>query len=199
MSRTTSWTIALVLAGLVWLGVGGRVDAAYTRPSPYPVSPGVSRPAHMPGWDWRRTYPWSPYNYGRNPYNPIIVPYPYYVSPYPYPVPAGPAYTPAPPAQPPVAADPSADLPTVSGPLTTPPPGTALLRVRVPDTWATVSFNGQDSVTSGTQRTFVTPRLPSGGNSYTVSASWARGGQPVRQQQVVNVLPGQTSVIDFGR
>jgi hypothetical protein len=33
----------------------------------------------LPGWDWWRTYPWSPYNYGRNPYNPIrIYPYPGY-------------------------------------------------------------------------------------------------------------------------
>jgi hypothetical protein len=39
----------------------------------------------MPGWDWRRTYPWSPYNYGRNPYNPAVVPYPY-VAPYSYPI-----------------------------------------------------------------------------------------------------------------
>jgi hypothetical protein len=40
-----------------------------------PVQPVV--PNHMPGWDWWRIYPWSPYNYGRNPYNPIVYPYPY--------------------------------------------------------------------------------------------------------------------------
>jgi hypothetical protein len=45
-----------------------------------PVQPMV--PGRLPGWDWQRTYPWSPYNYGRNPYNPIILPYPY---PYAYP------------------------------------------------------------------------------------------------------------------
>ena len=45
-----------------------------------PVQPVV--PSHMPGWDWWRTYPWSPYNYGRNPYNPIIYPYPYPYPPY---------------------------------------------------------------------------------------------------------------------
>jgi hypothetical protein len=33
----------------------------------------------MYGWDWWRTYPWSPYNYGRNPYNPAVLPYPYVV------------------------------------------------------------------------------------------------------------------------
>jgi hypothetical protein len=33
----------------------------------------------MFGWDWWRTCPWSPYNYGRNPYNPAVVLYPYIV------------------------------------------------------------------------------------------------------------------------
>ena len=45
-----------------------------------PVRPVV--PGRLPGWDWWRTYPWSPYNYGRNPYNPIILPYPYPYYPY---------------------------------------------------------------------------------------------------------------------
>jgi hypothetical protein len=45
-----------------------------------PVRPVV--PGRMPGWDWRRIYPWSPYNYGRNSYNPIILPYPYVYPPY---------------------------------------------------------------------------------------------------------------------
>ena len=50
-----------------------------------PLSPAVLPPNRMFGWDWWRTYPWSPYNYGRNPYNPAVVPYPYVV-PYRYPV-----------------------------------------------------------------------------------------------------------------
>jgi hypothetical protein len=55
-----------------------------------PVRPVVTN--HMPGWDWRYIYPYSPYNYGRNPYNPIVYPYPY---PYPYPyTPYYGAYTP---------------------------------------------------------------------------------------------------------
>src|ERR1041384_6167673 len=56
-------------------------------------------PNRMPGWDWWRTYPWSPYNYGRNPYNPIVYPYvqPYpvytpYATPYPYGYAAQPDY-----------------------------------------------------------------------------------------------------------
>ena len=50
-----------------------------------PLPPAVLPPNRMFGWDWWRTYPWSPYNYGRNPYNPAVVPYPYVV-PYRYPV-----------------------------------------------------------------------------------------------------------------
>ena len=34
----------------------------------------------MPGWDWWRTYPWSPYNAWKNPYW-----YPPYNGNYPYP------------------------------------------------------------------------------------------------------------------
>jgi hypothetical protein len=37
-------------------------------------------PRHPPGWDWWRTYPWSPYNAWRNPYW-----YPPYNNYYPYP------------------------------------------------------------------------------------------------------------------
>ena len=50
-----------------------------------PGSPAVLPPNRMYGWDWWRTYPWSPYNYGRNRYNPAVVPYPYVV-PYRYPI-----------------------------------------------------------------------------------------------------------------
>jgi hypothetical protein len=50
---------------------------------PQPIRPvGPVVPSPMPGWDWWRIYPWSPYNYGRNPYNPIIYPYPYPYVPY---------------------------------------------------------------------------------------------------------------------
>ena len=193
MTRAATLLPALALAGLVWLTAAGTADAYAPRPH--------FTPRHMPGWDWWRTYPWSPYNYGRNPYNPIIVPGPYYYGypyPYEYPMMTGPA-APAPATPPAAVTDPSAGLPTASGPLPSPPPGTAIIRVKVPDTWAQVSFNGVDSVTSGTDRTFVTPRLNTAGTSYTVSASWDRGGQLVRRQQVVGVLPGQTRVVQFAR
>jgi hypothetical protein len=46
---------------------------------PRPLQSSVFPPNRLPGWDWQRTYPWSPYNYGRNRYNPAVFPYPYLV------------------------------------------------------------------------------------------------------------------------
>ena len=61
-----------------------RVQPAYgpanalpeRRPAPDPSNRG----GRMPGWDWWRTYPWSPYNAWKNPYW-----YPPYNRNYPYP------------------------------------------------------------------------------------------------------------------
>jgi hypothetical protein len=134
MRRTPIFAVALSLGVTTWLVSAPPADAATYRPW-HPATPVVGQTRHMPGWDWWRIYPWSPYNYGRNPYNPIVVPYPYYVDPYP-------AYTPLPPATVTVPAE--LRLPSVTGPLASPPPGTALLRVQVPDSWARVSFDGHE-------------------------------------------------------
>src|SRR5262245_50622074 len=76
-------------------GMGARPMMPLERPQmplerPLPPFQPANQPNHMPGWDWWKIYPWSPYNYGRNPYNPIIYP-PYYpdYNPYPY----GPDYS----------------------------------------------------------------------------------------------------------
>ena len=69
----------------------------------------------------------------------------------------------------------------------------------MPQAWATVSFNGHDSFTSGKERTFVTPTLSTSGGSWTVSANWTQNGQPVRSEQTVRALPGQVQVVTFGR
>src|SRR5438093_452151 len=87
---------ASVAAGLLALAAvlaPGRLEAAsparqVVRPRPIgerplmpiqPVGP-RSNPGIVPGSDWWRIYPWSPYNYGRNPYNPAY--YSPYTSPY---------------------------------------------------------------------------------------------------------------------
>ena len=86
-----------------------------TVPERRPAADLAHRNGRLPGWDWWRIYPWSPYNYGRNPYNPIwIYPYPSYrYSRTPYMLPTYPSYpvygglNTAPSASPPAAAAPS--------------------------------------------------------------------------------------------
>jgi uncharacterized protein (TIGR03000 family) len=164
----------------------------------HPVMP-VMNPQHMPGWDWWRIYPWSPYNYGRNPYNPIILPYPMYYSGYPYPlyVPPAPGYASGYAGAVPQLSQPSPVQPT-AGPAIA-PPDAALVVVRVPDPSAQVLFNGEQTYTRGqTVRQFATPELAAGKTySYTVTASWTRDGQPVTEERQVKVRRGQVSTVDF--
>lgn len=180
---------ASLIAGTLTLAVALCLTAPiYASAATYYHHPDVHHGVR-PGSDWWRIYPWSPYNYGRNPYNPVVVPYPYYVPTYPN-------YVPQPPATPTVPA--SLSLPTATSSQGVPYPGTALINVTVPTTWARVSFDGHDSYTSGTHRTFSTPQL-SGAQSYAVSASWQQYGHPVVQQRSVTVLPGQTVDVNFAR
>jgi uncharacterized protein (TIGR03000 family) len=157
----------------------GRARAVAYRPV-YPSG-------HMPGWDWQRIYPWSPYNYGRNPYNPIIVPsyvnpQPVYVNPTPV-MPAAPAVV------------------TYSPVSVSPTPHTGVVRVTLPDTFAQVQFNGQVTPGVGSTRYYVTPPLSPGQVvQYNVSATWTGNvGQTVYGQHNARVMPGQTTVIYFGR
>ena len=85
MRKTLHFLVLALLSGgaFLWTGASQAQDRGVrplpTRPPNYqPNFP----PNRMPGWDWWRIYPWSPYNYGRNPYNPIIYPYPYPYPPY---------------------------------------------------------------------------------------------------------------------
>jgi uncharacterized protein (TIGR03000 family) len=158
------------------------------------------RPNHMPGWDWWRYYP---YVNNRYPYYP---PYPYpYPSPYPYPAPYPyPVYTPgtavSTPAVPAVSdlSGAAREVPSVSGPLAVPPPRTAILRVRVPDPSAQVAFDGQNTATTGTVRTFVTPTFRTADpQTYTVTANWVRNGMPVSERREVSIQSGQVRTVDF--
>jgi uncharacterized protein (TIGR03000 family) len=179
---------------------------------------------HMPGWDANRIYPWSPYNYGRNPYNPIITPYPppYYPLPYygsyrqPEDYGGQPVYEPedrslstmygphnisAPDgAMFPSHRGQSVGLPQPTGELKLPPPGAAIVQVRVPATFAHVLFDGERTYTSGTTRYFVTPELPDGKTChYTVSASWKDGDNDAQKERKVEVTAGHTTLVDFTR
>ena len=78
MRKTLHFLVLALLSGgaFLWTGASQAQDRGVrplpTRPPNYqPIFP----PNRMPGWDWWRTYPWSPYNYGRNPYNPAWYPW----------------------------------------------------------------------------------------------------------------------------
>ena len=195
-------TLGLLSAAAVLL-VAGTAEAQFRG---YLGRPLVRRPVYppnrMPGWDWWRTYPWSPYNYGRNPYNPIVVPYPY-VQPYPYPV-----------YQPYVMQVPSAGgrtsayygpadslrLPQPTAPLGTPPPNEGAIRMYLPDTFTEVWFDGEKTSSIGDVRYYVTPELRKEKDyHYDVKIRWNRGGQPVTADRRVTVRAGQTTIVDFTR
>jgi uncharacterized protein (TIGR03000 family) len=156
----------------------------------------------MPGWDWWRIYPWSPYNYGRNPYNPIqypyIQPYPIY-SPYPAPYPYG---NPAPDYDEPIWGAADAQQPVLvphpSGDMKVAPADAAVIRLYIPDRFGQVSFDGVKSSSIGTTRYYVTPDLEKEKNwQYVVKATFQKGGQTVTEERTVKVSPGKTVQVDF--
>ena len=86
MEKSVRVLATVLLSTVALLLPAGPVEAQRPRGiGRAPLSPAALPPNPMFGWDWWRTYPWSPYNYGRNPYNPAVVPYPYVV-PYRYPI-----------------------------------------------------------------------------------------------------------------
>jgi uncharacterized protein (TIGR03000 family) len=78
------------------------------------------------------------------------------------------------------------------------PPDAGLIRLQVPDQFAVVSFDGQQTSSVGTTRTYVTPLLEAGKTyHYKVTASWGQAGQQVTQEKTVDVARGQISTVDF--
>jgi uncharacterized protein (TIGR03000 family) len=197
MTRARLIVLAL-LAGAILMALPAECAAQRFRRAP------VFPPNRMPGWDWWRTYPWSPYNYGRNPYNPAVVPYPYpyvypsyYYAPYP-PYPVGPSAL-ADGAIVPTASAPQVVVPHPVSGYTEPPADAAVLELRVPDTFAAVTFDGVRTSSLGDTRWYVTPELQPGKSyHYTVAVTWSDlEGKPATRERTVKVLAGHTSVVDF--
>jgi uncharacterized protein (TIGR03000 family) len=198
-----------LLAGATVLLSAGPCAAQYRAFRPMrPVTP-YFPPNRMPGWDNWRINPYSPYNYGRNPYNPIRVPYvaPYpvytpYVMPYsvpytvPYTVPSTAALQTSPPSS--LSFYPGDQIPIPTGPMRSPPPGTAEIVVRVPDQFAQVWFDGENTSTMGATRYYVTPNLPPGQDChYDLKVQWNQGGRTQTEERRIRVRAGQTTVIDL--
>jgi uncharacterized protein (TIGR03000 family) len=159
------------------------------RPAYRPYFP----PNRMPGWDWRYIYPYSAYNLERR-YYPNYYPYPVYTQG-PTTVMSGydsnPSYTPLPQ---------DVLIPQATGPLKTPPPNSALIVVRVPQEFTEILFDGVRATSVGLTRYYSTPELPAGrASQYTITAVVNRNGQPVREERVVSVMPGQTTTVNFTR
>ncbi len=80
------------------------------------------------------------------------------------------------------------------------PAGGATIRVLLPDPNAQVQFDGNPTRQVGTERMFHTPPLAAGAaNTYRIRATWNGPGGTLAQEQVVQVSPGQTVIVDFTR
>jgi uncharacterized protein (TIGR03000 family) len=76
----------------------------------------------------------------------------------------------------------------------------ANVRVLVPDEKAKIWFDGTLTSQGGTDRLYHTPNLSgSGPFSYRVRAAWMVNGKEVVQESVAQVVPGQTTNVDFTR
>jgi uncharacterized protein (TIGR03000 family) len=84
----------------------------------------------------------------------------------------------------------------VSGPLDTPPPHRAIVRLRLPHTWADVGFDGLKVDSMGKMRTYVTPELPRA-RTFEVTATWKHKGRTVWLMEQVTVKAGQIRTLDF--
>jgi len=221
MTRARWFVLASLLACVFLVALAEPVSARPFRPfvyrpayrPAYPIRP-VYTPNRMPGWDWWRTYPWSPYNAWRNPYwyPPYNNNYPYapyeaysssYVSPY---YPAATTYDSGygdatlPEDGMPSAPQQQVEIPHPTGALRAPPPNAAVIRVYVPNEFATVLFDGVKSSSVGTTRYYVTPDLEAGKKyNYDISATVTRNGQPITEDRHVTVVAGQTTVVDFNK
>ncbi len=157
---------------------------------PYPLVRPYYPPNRMPGWDWEYTYPYSPYNMARRYAYPYPVPYPVYT---PAPTTTVSGYNGLPLPQ-------DVLIPQATGPLRTPPPNSALIVVRVPAEFTDVYFDGVRATSVGLTRYYATPELPGDKPyKYAITAIVNRNGQPVRVERDVQVIAGQTTMVDFNR
>ena len=75
---------------------------------------------------------------------------------------------------------------------------TATVEVRVPDSQANVTFDGHETMTRGTERTYQTPALTPGKRYvYDVTATWTENGRLIKQDRKAYVAAGGLAVIDF--
>jgi len=92
------------------------------------------------------------------------------------------------------------ELPHPTGDIRVAPADAGVIRLRVPDRFAEILFNGKNISSIGTTRTFVTPNLPPGETDhYKIKVTWGRGNQRRSLEQAVEVRPGQVATLDMTR
>jgi hypothetical protein len=93
----------------------------------------------------------------------------------------------------------SGQVPSFSPVSVSPRGDAAVLRIRLPDTFGSVAFNGVPVRGVGSSRDYVTTALP-GASTFTVSATWKRlGGAPVSETRQVEARAGKVTEVDFTR
>jgi uncharacterized protein (TIGR03000 family) len=81
-----------------------------------------------------------------------------------------------------------------------PAPTEAWVRIQVPDANAKVWFDGAATKSTGMDRLYQTPVLELGSSyTYRLKATWMKDGKQVSQDRVIQVTPGQTTVVDLAR
>lgn len=74
------------------------------------------------------------------------------------------------------------------------------IELRLPRADARVWMDGHETTSTGPVRSYSTPDLAPGGSyTYQLLATWQEDGQEVRVERTVNVVPGQTTVVDLTR
>jgi uncharacterized protein (TIGR03000 family) len=90
------------------------------------------------------------------------------------------------------------ELPHPTGGTAVAPADAGLIRLRVPDKFAEVTFNGQAVSSVGTAREYLTPALQVGQMyQYTITAAWGRGDQQTTRHQTIDITRGQIRTVDF--
>jgi uncharacterized protein (TIGR03000 family) len=190
MSKSTRFLLACLLAGAAVLLFADESQAQLLFRRRGWVRPPVYPPNRMPGWDWWRTYPWSPYNYGRNPYNPAFVPYPVYETP----------ILQASSSQPATVPTTNEFLPEPTGAITQAPPTVAVIRLEVPDPFAEVWFDDVKTSSVGRVRFYVTPDLPSPNPyKYNLKIRLTNGASPGTEDRTITVQRGEVTRLQFGQ
>ena len=83
--------------------------------------------------------------------------------------------------------------------MTTAPSTAGVIRLRVPDEFAQVWFDGEQTSSVGRVRYYVTPDLPSAKfYSYALKVQWNKGGTPMTENRAIEVRRGQVTNVDIG-